>query len=140
VANVKWYKDGLKFSCTQCGNCCSGEPGYVWITKLEIRRVAGFLGRTDGFLDKKHLRRVGFRYSLTEKQGGDCIFLDRRGKTPRCLIYPVRPLQCRTWPFWSGVLRSRADWVIAGKKCPGIGLGRHYAFDELEAIRTQKEW
>jgi Fe-S-cluster containining protein len=33
----------LNFTCTQCGNCCSGEPGYVWVTKEEIRRIAEFL-------------------------------------------------------------------------------------------------
>jgi len=23
-----WYKDGLKFSCSGCGDCCTGAPGY----------------------------------------------------------------------------------------------------------------
>ena len=24
-----WYNDGLRFTCTRCGHCCTGEPGFV---------------------------------------------------------------------------------------------------------------
>ena len=41
-----WYADGLKFTCTQCGNCCSGPRGYVWITHEEIIRLAEHLQST----------------------------------------------------------------------------------------------
>lgn len=136
----EWYQDGLKFSCTQCGNCCSGDPGYVWATKEEIRRIAEFLGREDGWLDGKHLRRVGFRYSLTERRDGDCIFLKRDNGKAMCSIYPVRPLQCRTWPFWNGVLSSETAWNETARKCPGMNTGRHYEYVQIEGIRTQKEW
>ena len=30
-----WYEDGLRFSCSQCGNCCTGPPGAVWFTDNE---------------------------------------------------------------------------------------------------------
>ncbi|MFM7740581.1 MAG: YkgJ family cysteine cluster protein, partial [Planctomycetota bacterium] len=26
-----WYKDGLRFQCSQCGDCCTGGAGYVWV-------------------------------------------------------------------------------------------------------------
>ena len=39
-----WYKDGLRFECTQCGACCSGEPGFVWVADEEIAGMAGLLG------------------------------------------------------------------------------------------------
>ncbi|HUN82253.1 MAG TPA: YkgJ family cysteine cluster protein, partial [Phycisphaerae bacterium] len=96
-----WYREGLSFTCTQCGNCCTGAPGYVFVSDEEIGRISAFLGRTDGTLDKKHLRRVGRRFSLTEdKKSGDCCFLTHENGKRICSIYPVRPLQCRTWPFW----------------------------------------
>lgn len=136
----KWYRDGLRFSCTQCGNCCSGDPGYVWATKEEIKRIAAFLGREDGTLDKDHLRRVGFRYSLTEKPDGDCIFLKREDGKAMCSIYPVRPLQCRTWPFWSEVVRTPDSWARVAKKCPGMNHGAHNDFVQIETTRTQREW
>src|SRR5437763_101054 len=39
----KWYGAGLRFNCTQCGNCCSGGPGYVWLTVNDMQRIAQFL-------------------------------------------------------------------------------------------------
>lgn len=140
MAGQKWYHEGLKFKCTQCGNCCSGPPGYVWTTKEEIGRIAKFLGRPDGRLDPKHIRRVSLRYSLTEKPGGDCIFLKREGGKRICGIYEVRPLQCRTWPFWNDNLRSEATWNAAGRTCPGMGEGDHYDLVQIGTIRTKKKW
>ena len=29
--SAPWYRDGLRFTCTRCGNCCTGAPGYVWV-------------------------------------------------------------------------------------------------------------
>ena len=140
MAKDKWYREGLRFECTQCGNCCSGDPGYVWATKEEIRRISELLGRTDAWLEKEHLRRVGLHYSLTEKPDGDCVFLKRRRGKATCSVYPVRPLQCRTWPFWDGVLKSPEAWHETGKNCPGMDNGQQYDFEQIEAIRTQKDW
>src|ERR1043166_803347 len=123
----KWYSEGLKFTCTQCGNCCSGEPGYVWATKEEIARISAFLGRSDGWLSPQHLRRVGLHYSLTERPDGECIFLKREDGKAMCTIYPVRPLQCRTWPFWTENLKSEKVWnSLAESKCPGMNKGQDY--------------
>ncbi len=136
----KWYVEGLRFGCTQCGNCCSGDPGHVWATKEEIAKISAFMGREDGWLDAEHLRRVGLRYSLTEKPGGDCIFLSRERGGTQCTIYPVRPMQCRTWPFWTENLESSTAWEEAGRKCPGMDKGPHHSFVQVETIRTQKRW
>ena len=137
----KWYREGLKFTCTQCGNCCSGEPGYVWATREEIGKIAAFLGRTDGWLDPEHLRRVGLHYSLTEHPNGECIFLKRENGKSMCSIYPVRPLQCRTWPFWSENLKSEKTWnALAESKCPGMNKGQSYDYVQIETRRTQRTW
>ena len=138
VEKGKWYRDGLRFECTQCGNCCSGDPGFVWATKDEISRISEFLGRDDDWLDRKHLRRVGLRYSLTEKPNGDCIFLKREKGKSLCSIYSVRPVQCRTWPFWSSNLKSRTTWQEAAKTCPGMNQGRKRDFVQIEVLRTQR--
>ncbi len=135
-----WYRDGLRFTCTQCGNCCTGEPGYVWTTKKEIRLISEFLGRDDGWLDREHLRRVRLRHSLTERANGDCIFLTRENGKIGCAIYPVRPLQCRTWPFWSYNLSSIDAWNEAHTKCPGMNRGERHDYAQIEKIRTQKTW
>ena len=133
-----WYADGLRFECTQCGNCCSGAPGYVWVTRQNIDQIAAFLGKDAGWLGKRHLRRVGLRFSLTEKPGGDCIFLIRENGKTRCEIHPVRPVQCQTWPFWSENLRSRSNWEAAAKNCPGMGSGELYPPEVIDMCRRGK--
>jgi len=140
MARESWYAAGLSFSCTQCGNCCSGDPGYVWATKEEVAKISAFLGRGDGKLDKEHLRRVGLRYSLTEKPDGDCIFLQRVGGKSQCGIYSVRPLQCRTWPFWTENLRTADSWNRAHQKCPGMNTGKAHTYVQIEGLRTQRSW
>ncbi len=133
-----WYRDGLRFACTQCGNCCSGEPGYVWLNRKAIEQIAEFLRHDDGWIPKSQLRRVGVRYSLTERPDGDCIFLKRENGKAMCSIYPVRPAQCRTWPFWDINLSSPAAWAREAKECPGMNNGQHYDLVTIQIRAKQK--
>lgn len=139
-APEKWYADGLHFKCTQCGNCCTGAPGYVYVTADEIRSIAELLGRADGKLTRSELRRVGARHSLTERENGDCVFLkDEKGRRV-CGIYSARPLQCRTWPFWDYNLESRDTWEAAACGCPGINHGPRHTLVQIEIRRTARTW
>jgi Fe-S-cluster containining protein len=134
MADYTWYRKGLCFSCAQCGNCCSGAPGYVWVTPDEQRAIARALGFQDGQLPRRYVRRVGFRISLTERPDGDCVFLRRNGEKAGCMIYEVRPLQCRTWPFWRLNLKSPDHWCAAGTTCPGINQGTYYDAGRIDEI------
>jgi hypothetical protein len=138
-ANGEWYSAGLAFACQQSGNCCSGEPGYVWVTAAEVRAIADFLGRPDGKLGKRYVRRVGLRSSLREKPDGDCIFLERSASgCTTCKVHPVKPTQCRTWPFWDSNLNSPESWNEAARKCPGINRGPVHTFVQIETQRLMK--
>jgi hypothetical protein len=130
-----WYEQGLRFECTQCGDCCTGAPGYVWMTVAEIERLAAHLGMDRDAFGKRYLRRIGRRYSLIEKANGDCVFWNRG-----CTVYAARPDQCRTFPFWPENLRDRDAWRQTSDHCPGIGCGQLYAVDRIERIRRGEEW
>jgi len=140
VGDYTWYRKGLSFECLQCGNCCSGEPGYVWVTAAERRQIAKALGVALEDLAPKHIRRVGFRYSLTERPNGDCIFLRRNGQRAGCEIYQVRPRQCRTWPFWKINLRSPDHWAAAATLCAGMNRGTFHDAGRIEEIRESNNW
>ena len=127
-----WYKEGLKFSCTGCGCCCDGEPGYVWVDKAEIKAMAEVLGCNVEEFERQFVRAVGIRKSLVERANGDCVLLD--ADTRKCRVYEVRPRQCRTWPFWPSNLASPADWSEAAERCPGCNQGRLYSADEIRSI------
>lgn len=131
-----WYREGLKFECTQCGLCCSGEPGYVWVEPDEIQAMADEMGRSVESFEADFVRKVGTQKSLREYPDGDCILLDPENRT--CLVYAARPLQCRTWPFWDSNLESKKAWKETCEECPGAGKGKLYSFDEIEVQRTEK--
>lgn len=131
---------GLRFGCTQCGNCCSGPRGFVLFTPEEGRAIAARLGVSEArFLEEWTSETVRGR-SLNEvgsEHGYDCVFLDRE-RVPGmavCSIYEDRPAQCRTWPFWPGLLRSREDWVRAKRRCPGLDRGRLFTPVEIRVVR-----
>lgn len=87
---------------------------------------------------RRHVRRVGRRHSLLERANGDCEFLVHTADGKRvCGIYQVRPLQCRTWPFWDSNLEREQDWTRAGRTCPGIDHGTHHPLPVIQAALAQ---
>ena len=146
---LHWYSAGLQFSCTQCGNCCTGGPGYVWISRQEIVKLAEHLKISPEETIERYCRKIDGRFSLRETRGigglWDCIFL--RDADPQagpdnalhkrrvCGIYPARPQQCRTWPFWNSNLQSRQTWDEAGRRCHGINRGQTHSLRTIEAQR-----
>lgn len=125
-----WYKDGLRFECTQCGDCCTGAPGYVWVNKDEIVGLAAERGLDVAEFERQYVRRVGIRLSLVEHPNGDCVFFD--GQTRRCTVYNARPRQCRTWPFWQSNLRTPEAWQETCAVCPGSGSGNLVPLEVIE--------
>ena len=115
-----WYRDGLRFQCTRCGNCCTGPPGVVWVTQDEIEAIAEYRGEPYAEVHAMYTRIVGRQRSLRERENGDCVFYDR---AQGCTIYPVRPRQCQTWPFWDSNLKSEHAWKQTCETCPGAGQG-----------------
>lgn len=142
LKKTPWYVAGLHFECTECGECCSGPgEGYIWITKPEIEFVAEFLKMPVGEFRREYLRRVGLRTTIIEHSATkDCIFLRQIEGKKKCVIYPVRPNQCRTWPFWSSNLVNPNEWNTAARKCPGINRGKFYSFEEIQEIKKTHKW
>ena len=107
-------------ACASCGGaCCIGESGYIWLNKAEIVAIAKYLNLTLEEFGQKYLRRVKNRYSLqevkTKNDGYACIFFDIKSRL--CQIYPVRPKQCKTFPFWE---QFKNDFESIKNECPGV--------------------
>lgn len=132
-----WFKDGLRFECTGCGDCCTGAPGYVWVNGQEIAALATRLGETVEQFERKYVRRVGIRRTLVEYSNGDCVFFD--GQTRKCTVYEDRPRQCKTWPFWDSNVRTEQAWRETCEACPGSGSGQLYPIEKvLESVAVIK--
>ncbi len=112
-----WYKEGLRFGCTQCGACCTGGPGYVWLSEEDIENLCQTLKLPREEFLKRYARKVFTRYALREDaKNYDCVFL--KGK--KCEVYTSRPKQCRTFPWWKEHLTNPEAWKEAGSYCEGI--------------------
>ena len=159
-----WYAGGLDFTCTTCGNCCTGGPGFVWVEEVEIERAAEHLQMSVPAFKKKYCRKIGQKVSFKEVRrpngNHDCVFLTEIPAEPPaggtkelepgelipltrrvCGIYPVRPLQCRTWPFWGENVVTPSAWNRAAKGCPGMNRGgRHFPLEQIVELRDAKEW
>ena len=134
MSNKPWYADGLRFRCTQCGDCCTGAPGYVWVNKEEIRALAEEVGADDvEAFEQEYVRKIGIRKSLREFPNGDCVFFDNEQR--KCTVYGARPRQCRTWPFWDSNLRTEEAWAETCEACPGSGRGKLYTWEQIEEQR-----
>jgi Fe-S-cluster containining protein len=124
-----FFDDGLCFECLQCGDCCTGEPGTIYVSGTEIEAIAGHLQLTLDEFRTSYLYPYKDSFSVMEDHRGHCLFYDQG-----CTIYQWRPLQCRTFPFWFSNVRSETRWQRIAGQCPGIGRGRRYTRDEIMTI------
>jgi len=124
MTSAPWYRGGLRFECRPgCGACCTrhGDHGHVYLEAADVERLARFFE-----LSPARFRRLYTRQdegsTVLEMTETACPFLDGT----RCTVYPARPAQCETFPFWKENLLTRARWQALGEFCPGIGAGpRH---------------
>ena len=105
--------NGLKdFKCRMCGACCRIKDGIVRVSDDEVARIAAFLKvpemefiahETEIAPDRKSLM-------LKNRPDGACAYLAEDGL---CLINPVKPDKCRTFPF---------EWTNPDSTsvCPGL--------------------
>jgi len=135
MSEKPWYHSGLKFQCAGCGGCCTGAPGFVWVNKAEIEAMAAAIKIDVATFQRRYVRQIGIRRSLTEFSNGDCVFFDTERRT--CQIYKVRPRQCRTWPFWASNLRTPQCWSAMAEHCPGANHGPVVPLSEIEARRSK---
>ena len=110
------------FSCTMCGQCCKRafeNSNLVMVSAPEIRRIMKITGFSwediaepyPDILKTPDGARFTFAWSIRRKDDR-CIFLD---SDSRCMIYSVRPLICRTYPFMLD------DEELMTFECPGLG-------------------
>lgn len=117
-------KDDFSYSfdasaCSTCqARCCTGESGYIYVTNAEIEAISKFLALDIEDFMQQYLYKNAYKYSIKERKFEDsyeCAFYDRESNG--CTIYDVRPLQCRTFPFWD-YFKNRVDELKL--ECPGI--------------------
>jgi len=135
---------GLPFDCTACGKCCKND-GEVWFNTDEYVDLVEELQRQDssGLMTQEYILQ---HYVEEVKQGwvriknrvidstiddtdnakkGECIFLGEDGKA--CGVYNVRPVQCRTYPWWPRLLTNATVWNSESVLPDDVEGGKHWS-------------
>jgi len=117
-------QDGFNYkfnvdACSTCeGRCCTGESGYIYVTKSEAQNISELLNLELNEFVSKYLFKNGYKHSIKEiihNESHECIFYDRDSNG--CKIYEARPKQCKTFPFWD-YYKARVDELKL--ECPGV--------------------
>ena len=132
----KFYKNGLYFECTVCGECCRHSGGKVEITPIEALIIASALDISPEEFLREYGHQENGSIELIDNEDGHCIFL----LEDRCSIYDSRPSQCRNFPFWLENLKSHYRWKQLRSFCPGIDQGELYSLETIrQKLSSQKK-
>jgi len=114
---------GIRFQCQQCGQCCI-RPGRVYFSEEEINRGANHLDITSKDFIKKYINSLKRGFHVSDSHESCPLYKEGIG----CSIYPVRPIQCSTFPFWETNFITLTAENNLYKECPGMGKGKFYPY------------
>ncbi|OLS15930.1 MAG: putative Fe-S oxidoreductase [Promethearchaeota archaeon CR_4] len=137
-------RKGVRFHCASCGRCCSGESeGLVFLYRDDIRNIASFLMMSEAYFLLNYCDVVDAAYKSAyvptiiiklNPNTSSCLFQKNDGN---CTIYPVRPFQCVSFPFWHLNLVNEQSWERIKENCPGLSTpkqGHLYTIEEINVF------
>lgn len=137
MPRVFYRTHAIRFACTGCGRCCAwpGDDYIVEVSRAEQRRIQEFLGVSWAWFRRRYVTRHDDDTDSLRIPESRCVFLDAAN---RCRIYPVRPLQCRTYPFWPELLGQEKRWRAERRHCEGIDRGEVVPLARIQRLlKTQ---
>jgi Fe-S-cluster containining protein len=113
---------GVRFQCQRCATCC-GDTGtrvrHILLLRLEADRIS----KTRSQPIKEFARRIKdhepYVYEVRKTSEGKCVFLMGND----CLIYALRPLICRFYPFELKTTENGKHEFSYTEECKGVGKG-----------------
>ena len=121
-----FFDNGLRFTCTGCGDCCRQTPGTVFAAPQEIGPMAALLNMGEEAFVERYTSPANGGFLIGETDKGCCLL-----EGDRCRVYAARPAQCRTFPFWLSNVRSAYAWKNGTSFCPGVGRGELYSREKI---------
>lgn len=123
-----WYKDGLQFECTKCGDCCNVWEGSVWLVEGDVPRLANYLNMPEEDVIEKYTNKNKDDLVIQRKDNGECPLFEHG---VGCTVHEAKPNQCSTYPFMRMMQDSREGWDKLTGKCPGAKQGPLITADEI---------
>ena len=135
----KDYSNGIRFHCQGSSKCCisRGSHGFVYLSRKDILKLSKYFDLSiKNFIKLYCDKSEGFMHFKEHRKNGECQFLEKK----RCSIYPSRPTQCRTWPFWNENMKAKVWNKEIQSFCPGIGKGKLIKQSQIEKkIKADKK-
>lgn len=126
-------ENSYQFVCkTGCTKCCE-QPGFVYLTEADLKRIATFLGMSVESFETKYVYRTKSLIRLRIPRLAQCPFLTVEG----CSIHAVKPVQCSSFPFWPELLKSGKAWRETVKLCPALKQGPLVSIENARALGPQ---
>lgn len=77
-------------------------------------------------------------WTIDATDGEGCPLLEPDGG---CAVHPVKPAQCRAFPFWPEMLDNACVWEESKSFCEGLDApdGHLFSKEEIEDIRQLME-
>ena len=116
ILNARSVATAVVESLDSYGSLTKRWPGHLGIPVEEVKTL--------------HSKLTWRGRTLREKASGECVFFERG---QGCTVYPVRPVQCRTWPFWQSNLKNKQIWDEVSFDCPGMGQGNLIPVEQIIA-------
>ena len=118
------YPTTVRFQCTKCGICCGNteeKTRHIILLKTEAEQIAKTTSQPISKFAVKINKKEPYVYEIKKRaDDGKCIFLENN----RCIIYPLRPLICKFYPFELKSAHSGKYKFLFTEECPGINKGR----------------
>lgn len=137
ILDDEFIKNGLQFECTGCGDCCKthGDYAYVYLTHKNVDEISAQLGQQRIDFLNAHCANDEYGNVYLTMIKGHCNFL----KDDKCVVYDVRPDQCRAWPFWTENLTAESWNGEVQECCEGINCGKRYTKEEIQKIAKARD-
>lgn len=99
----------------------------------ELENLGRFLGQSPAEL----LRELPLRWRPRDATfellaAASCPLLAPDG---RCSVEPVKPQQCRSYPFWPEITGSARAWKAESRRCEGINHPDAHGYSRPEVVR-----
>lgn len=119
----------FRFECQpECTQCCT-MAGDVYVTEDDADRIAAHLELTPAEFREQYCLYENDELRLLGRSKDPCRFVTAAG----CSIHEVKPVQCRTFPFWPEYVGNKRSWKNLSRFCPGIGVGPIIPVEKVRA-------
>jgi Fe-S-cluster containining protein len=118
------YPADVRFRCVKCGICCGNTQGrirHILLLNTEAEQIAAATLQLISEFAVKIEGKAPYSYEMKKTaEDGKCVFLEKN----RCIIYSLRPLICRFYPFELKIAANQKHEFLYTDECPGIGKGK----------------